>query len=339
MSHSFCRLNSSVRSLRLGSSSVSGHARRFSQVALKQNPASDSSYSRQPPRERQRDEDSETTRSAPLGTRRVRSAFGKDRQVPRVTRTDYSAMREPSPEFAEHLNGLFPELQFPKELARRILTHSSHPAAIYGHNAALSFLGRRVLSTYLSLLLSSSPNLKPTDDVEEVVSSVLNTYDLGEHIGSGWGLGRAMRWTPAVSATTLQKVGAQPSVLKGAGLYKVQGEAVAAVMGGVYEQFGASVAHRLFHTRILPRLIADRPGIRLPAAFHQDVRVVSNRMGGSKGSLLKKQDEPELKSPFKKPTPAPMPGQAKAEKKREQEKTRQVESESSAEEKSGESIA
>jgi len=42
---------------------------------------------------------------------------------------------------AEHLNGLFHPLQFPPELARRILTHASHPAAINGHNARLSFMG------------------------------------------------------------------------------------------------------------------------------------------------------------------------------------------------------
>ena len=49
--------------------------------------------------------------------------------------------KHPDPHFAEHLNGLFPTLQFPPELARRILTHGSHPAAAYGHNAAYSFMG------------------------------------------------------------------------------------------------------------------------------------------------------------------------------------------------------
>jgi hypothetical protein len=49
--------------------------------------------------------------------------------------------KRPDPYFAEHLNGLFPALQFPPELARRILTHASHPAAKYGHNAAYSFMG------------------------------------------------------------------------------------------------------------------------------------------------------------------------------------------------------
>ena len=49
--------------------------------------------------------------------------------------------KHPDLHFAEHLNGLFPTLRFPPELARRILTHGSHPAATYGHNAAYSFMG------------------------------------------------------------------------------------------------------------------------------------------------------------------------------------------------------
>lgn len=55
--------------------------------------------------------------------------------------TKSSSSRLPDPQFAQHLNGLFPSLQFPPELARRILTHGSHPAAIHGHNAGLSFMG------------------------------------------------------------------------------------------------------------------------------------------------------------------------------------------------------
>lgn len=87
-----------------------------------------------------------------LGNRKPPLAFGRDRRKPDYknfdekhaqsqARVDYSTMRAPNPMFAEHLNHLFPELQFPLELARRILTHASHPAAIYGHNAGLSFMG------------------------------------------------------------------------------------------------------------------------------------------------------------------------------------------------------
>ncbi|KAJ3869434.1 hypothetical protein EV359DRAFT_69916 [Lentinula novae-zelandiae] len=186
--------------------------------------------------------------------------------------------------FAEHLNHLFPELQFPLELARRILTHASHPAAIYGHNAGLSFMGRRVISAYLYLLLSSSPHLKPSDDLEAIVAQTLNTYVLGEHIGSKWGLGRVMRWTPTLKADKSKD--ASPTLLKGVGLYKVQGDAVAAVLGGIFEQFGASTAHRTFHTRVLPHILASKSHAGLPEAFHEDVRSACNRFGGLQGPLV-----------------------------------------------------
>ncbi|KIK68026.1 hypothetical protein GYMLUDRAFT_155573 [Collybiopsis luxurians FD-317 M1] len=193
-------------------------------------------------------------------------------------------MRSPSPKFAEHLNKLFPELLFPIELGRRILTHSSHPAAIYGHNAGLSFMGRRVISAYLSLLLSSSPNLKPSDDIEAIVAQALNTYVLGEHIGSKWGLGKVMKWTPTLKADKAKN--ADNVLLKSVGLYKVQGDAVAAIIGGVYEQFGASAAHRAFCTRVLPHILLSKPHTGLPEAFHGDAHAACNRFGGMQGPLV-----------------------------------------------------
>ncbi|KAJ3774462.1 hypothetical protein FB446DRAFT_639778 [Lentinula raphanica] len=186
--------------------------------------------------------------------------------------------------FAEHLNNLFPGLQFPLELARRILTHASHPAAIYGHNAGLSFMGRRVISAYLYLLLSSSPHLRPSDDLEAIVAQSLNTYVLGERIGSKWGLGRVMRWTPTIKADRAKD--ANFTILKGVGLYKVQGDAVAAVVGGIFEQFGGSAAHRTFHTRVLPHILARKNNAGLPEAFHADVQSACNRFGGMEGPLL-----------------------------------------------------
>jgi len=230
-----------------------------------------------------------------LGNRRPQSAFGRDRRKPGENnysekispgreQVDYSTMRAPNPLFAEHLNKLFPDLQFPTELARRILTHASHPAAIYGHNAGHSFMGRRVISAYLYLLLSSSPNLKPSDDLEAIVAQTLNTYVLGEHIGSKWGLGRVMRWTPTLKSERLQD--ANIALLKGAGLYKVQGDAVAAVLGGIFEQFGASTAHRVFHTRVLPHILLSTNHTGLPEVFHGDARSACNRFGGMHGPLV-----------------------------------------------------
>jgi hypothetical protein len=169
--------------------------------------------------------------------------------------------KHPDPHFAEHLNGLFPTLQFPPELARRILTHGSHPAAMYGHNAAYSFMGmfcshasislplnsfscsgRRILEAYLLLLLSSSPALHPRHDLDDIVARTLNSYTLGERVGSVWGLGRVMRWTPTIPADKLKPGEDNRDLLKSVGLYKVQGDAVSAVMGGIFYQF----VHRFF---------------------------------------------------------------------------------------------
>ena len=48
---------------------------------------------------------------------------------------------------------------------------------------------------------------------------------------------------------------------------------------------GASVAHRLFHTRLLP-LLCVKGG--LPAQFHEEAEAICKRMGGRDGPLLGK---------------------------------------------------
>jgi hypothetical protein len=59
--------------------------------------------------------------------------------------------------FARHLNEQFYPLQFPPELARRILTHGSHQrAAINGHNARLSFIGTSLPTHVIRLTMSNS---------------------------------------------------------------------------------------------------------------------------------------------------------------------------------------
>ena len=65
----------------------------------------------------------------------------------------------------------------------------------------------------------------------------VNAYVLGEHIGSSWGLGHVMRWTPAAKPSRIVEAGQSPAVLKSVGLYKGQGDAVAAVIGGIFNQF------------------------------------------------------------------------------------------------------
>lgn len=189
----------------------------------------------------------------------------------------------------EHLNGLFPGLEFPQELAKRLLTHASHPAAIDGHNGGFGFIGRRVLESYLSLFLTSCSSLHPSHDFELITSRTLNTYILGEHVGSAWGIGRNLRWTPTVKADRWKNAPASGEekgrLVRDVGLYKIQGDAVASIMGGVFHQFGGSTAHRLFHTRILPSLLLPGQPIGLLDTFHREAKEICERMGGSEGSL------------------------------------------------------
>ncbi|KAG2157203.1 hypothetical protein DEU56DRAFT_968918 [Suillus clintonianus] len=214
---------------------------------------------------------------------------------------------EDSAQFAAHLNNVFPSLHFPPELAQRILTHGSHKAAIHGHNGRLSFIGRRVLESYYLLFLHSvARNQNHQHDYEYLSSRALNTYLLGEHVAPRWSLGRILRWTPTVSQDVLlahkklksssgkqhaevdsdiQSMG-NPGIVRSVGLYKVMGDAVQSVMGGVYHQFGGSVAHRLFHTRILPHILLPDQAEGVPVDFHRQALLLCERMGGVDGNLL-----------------------------------------------------
>ena len=103
--------------------------------------------------------------------------------------------------------------------------------------STFSFSGRRILEAYLHLLLSSSSALHPKHDLGDIVARTLNSYTLGERVGSVWGLGRVMRWTPTIAADKLKSGEDNRELLKSVGLYKVQGDAVFAVMGGISYQF------------------------------------------------------------------------------------------------------
>lgn len=97
------------------------------------------------------------------------------------------------------------------------------------------------MESYLFLFLNSCPSLELYHDVEAITSRTINTYTLGEHIGSQWGLGRILRWTPAAPAQKLASAEDREASLRSVGLYKVQGDTVAAVMGGIFYQFVGSL--------------------------------------------------------------------------------------------------
>lgn len=155
------------------------------------------------------------------------------------------------------------------------------------------------MESYLFLFLTASKALKPSHDLNEIAYHTLHLNVLGEYVGSPWGLGQVIVWTPSVSRSQLDAAG-DSVALKRIGLYKVQGEAVSATVGAVFQQYvrgtnpasfllgltggqGAAVAHRLFHTRVLPRLLV--PG-GLSPEFAKEVKAVCEKMGGVDGDLL-----------------------------------------------------
>jgi len=184
-----------------------------------------------------------------------------------------------SDSLAHYLNKTFAPLQFPPALAQRILTHLSHRDSVVGHNSRFSFLGRRTLDAYLLLFLQGLPAAAEHDHAR-IAARVLNTHCLGEHVAPRWGLQDVMRWVPPRAA--------DPGLDgRAAGLHKVAGTMVEAVVGGVLHQFGGNVAHRLFHVRVLPHLLLPGSPFGLPDVLHADALKATERYGGLKGPLVR----------------------------------------------------
>lgn len=194
---------------------------------------------------------------------------------------------------AAHLDSVFAPLRFPPELASRVLTHGSHKDANQGHNARLAFIGRRVLESYYLLFVHDAADSNAVYDYDVLVSRALNACLLGEHVAPRWSLGHVLRWAPAMPKANIRAVQEKKpdselaealatdlGIIRTVGLYKVMGEAVQAVVGGVYHQFGGSVAHRLFHTRILPYVLHSDRGSAVPPELHAGAMKICETMGG-----------------------------------------------------------
>jgi hypothetical protein len=67
-------------------------------------------------------------------------------------------------------------------------------------------------------------------DHSRIAARVLNTHDLGEHVAPRWRLQEVMRWVPP-------RAGEPGLDGRSAGMHKVAGTMVEAVVGGVLHQF------------------------------------------------------------------------------------------------------
>jgi len=177
--------------------------------------------------------------------------------------TSHAVTSGTSEELADHLNKSFGTLVFPPELATRLLTHASHPVSrVVGHNARFSFTGRRIIEAYFLMFLHSCPNVNSGANYANITSNALNTYTLGEHVGREWGIGKVLRWTSMVDP----QMGVKG--MGHIGLHKVLGTTVEAIVGGVYHQFGATEAHRFFHTHFLPHILLKGTPRGVPDVDH-----------------------------------------------------------------------
>ncbi|WVR08163.1 hypothetical protein IAU60_005209 [Kwoniella sp. DSM 27419] len=195
--------------------------------------------------------------------------------------------------------------QFPSELALQMLTHKSyryaHPirhlssarsagsseaegaggVGSQPHNSRLSFMGRRALSTYLSIFAHdafAASSIRMKEDgadflkglaLEDRLDNLRHTNNLGRTVGSVWGLANVVRWD-------------RNEASRESGDLKIRGMAVEAILGGIYMQFGSPAAHRAFHMHVLPHLV---PQLRDPRLVERVMGLKGELEGQGRGIL------------------------------------------------------
>lgn len=155
---------------------------------------------------------------------------------------------QPSAEqVTSHLNTLLEGLQPPlsSELAMRMVTHKGSSSANLSssqHNTKLSLIGRRVLRLYLAVFLHAHNSTPKSADssMNDLLERLAHTHTLGRYVAPRWNLERNMHWRQMVGPD------GRPT-----GLEKISGQAVEAILGGLYRQYGAAVALQVFNSRIL----------------------------------------------------------------------------------------
>ncbi|CAE6481120.1 unnamed protein product [Rhizoctonia solani] len=206
----------------------------------------------------------------------------------------------------DYFRKLLPPLEFPEEVAVRLITHNSWRDGV-NHNNKQAFMGRRVLNAYLMAFFHAHTTLTPTppltqppsdpppdlkvsqlpsptdvleQDFDNLSELVLHTRALGEYVGAAWQLEKVMRWVPNVDHHT-DIGGIRVDEGGSSGFYKIRGTTVEAVVGGVFYQFGGIAAHRLFHTRVLPHLT-----FLLPTEYRKPAEAACRHLGGASVPIL-----------------------------------------------------
>lgn len=194
---------------------------------------------------------------------------------------------DPTPSEASNYLSSLVSLPFPPELALQILTHKSyrfvhrisHPPPYTAseiaqsqasHNARLAFMGRRALAAYTAMFIhssvgSSSTSLSSIDflrgkTLDEKLEALRHSLNLGRQVGEAWKISDYMRWDRNEVGDASRHA-------------KVQGQAVEAVIGGVFTQFGSAEAQKTFFRHVLPLLAPQlRDPMLIEAAEREKTR-------------------------------------------------------------------
>ncbi|SCV72339.1 BQ2448_3876 [Microbotryum intermedium] len=160
-----------------------------------------------------------------------------------------------------HIGTLLNPLNLPSPLdpllVQRALTHksgqrkpspnSNSTTSQTGHGEKLAFLGRRVLRMHYTLHLATQLDARSQvlhDGLRQsVIDTRFDTKQLGATVGKGWGLETVLRWREVRGPK------GDPT-----GLYKARGQAVEALIGAVYTQFGIQATKKMFELMVWPGL-------------------------------------------------------------------------------------
>lgn len=116
-------------------------------------------------------------------------------------------------------------------------------------------MGRRAIAAYTAMFIHSSvPNLYAVDflrgrSLDQKLDALRHQLNLGHQVGDAWKIADFMRWD-------------RNDVGHESGHAKVKGQAVEAVIGGVFTQLGSVEAQRAFFIHVLPLLA---PQLRDPS--------------------------------------------------------------------------
>ena len=163
-----------------------------------------------------------TTRTSPLSS----SSSSSSSSSGSAYRGSSHLTGQKAQEYLTELLHLDPSRQFSPKLALQILTHKSyrftylpqtphlHPAPTpaevenaqtAAHNARLSFLGRRAIASYLTMVLHAAMAsegqtlrsvslLRPTESLSEKLDNMMHVVNVGRAVGRKWGLDKVTRW-------------------------------------------------------------------------------------------------------------------------------------------------